>query len=61
MKLINNRVLEPQLVAFELRLRIDVSHDVHGKAFTRSSGITAQDPVADRCANGPRLNSDKER
>jgi hypothetical protein len=34
MKLINNRVLEPQVVAFELRLDIDVSHDVHGKAFT---------------------------
>jgi hypothetical protein len=30
-KLIDNRVLEPKLVAFELRRRSDVSDHVHGK------------------------------
>ena len=30
-KLVNDRVLEPQLVAIELRLRLDVSHYVHGR------------------------------
>jgi hypothetical protein len=34
-KLINDRVLEPKLVAFELRLRLDVSHYIHGTALDR--------------------------
>ena len=29
-----HRVLEPKLVAFELRLRLDVSDYIHGTAFT---------------------------
>src|SRR5262244_2418932 len=34
MKLIDDRILEPKLVAFELRRHSDVSDHVHGKAFT---------------------------
>src|SRR5262244_1563172 len=33
-KLIDDRILEPKLVAFELRRRSDVSDHVHGKTFT---------------------------
>jgi hypothetical protein len=34
MKLINNRVLEPKLVTFDLWLHLDVSDHIHGTAFT---------------------------
>ncbi len=34
MKLINDRVLEPKLVAFGLRFHLDVRDDVHDTAFT---------------------------
>ena len=34
MKLINDRILEPKLVAFELWFRPDVSDHIHGTAFT---------------------------
>src|SRR5262245_22549597 len=36
MKLIDDRVLEPKLVAFEPRRRPDVGDHIHGTAFTRS-------------------------
>src|SRR6266568_7268360 len=45
MKLINDRVLEPKLVAFELRHRPDVSDHIHGTAFTSSIGTAGQDPA----------------
>src|SRR5260370_34020368 len=54
MKLIDDRVLEPKLVAFEPRRRPDVSDHIHGTAFTRSSGTAGRGPAAHRCANGLR-------
>jgi hypothetical protein len=45
MKLINDRVLEPKLVAFELRHRPDVSDHIHGTAFTSSIGTAGQGPA----------------
>src|SRR5262245_62577438 len=54
MQLIDDRVLEPKLVAFEPRRRPDVSGYIHGTAFTLSSGTAGRDPAVDRCANGCR-------
>ena len=54
MKLIDDRVLEPKLIAFEPRRRPDVSDHIHGTAFTRSSGTAGRGPAAHRCANGLR-------
>ena len=50
-KLIDDCVLEPELVALELGFGFDVGNDdVHGTTFTHSSGRAGQGPAADRCA-----------
>ena len=53
-QLVDDRVLEPQLVAVELGVGPDVGSDVHGRTFTRGSGTAARGPAAGRCASGPR-------
>jgi hypothetical protein len=53
-QLIDDRVLEPKLVALELGFSLDLGDHVHGKSFTRSNETAGRDPVPDRCAGARR-------
>ncbi len=50
-QLINDCVLEPQFVGFELGIGPDVGSHVHGTTFTPSNGRARQGPAADQCAS----------
>ena len=54
MKLIDDRVLEPELVALDLSFDFDFGHEIHGTAFTRCSETAGRGPGPDRYATGRR-------